>query len=153
MLWVTRHKPHVDRCASAWLIKRFIDKDAEFQFICKDDPIPEGAIAFTLPSAEIKPVKGRKTTYDVLTKKYHVHNSCALTLGRLIHDFEVDAEEDPSRVRFMETLGLCYVLKGLEKTSETDHETIRKAFVVLDAFHGLTRDEALQPQPFIKRAK
>jgi hypothetical protein len=153
VLWVTRRKPHVDRCASAWLIKRFIDKDAKFQFIRDDDPIPEGAIAFTLPSAEIRPIKGRKTTYDVLAKEYHVHDPCALILGQLIHDFEVDAEEDPRKVRYRETMGLCHVLRGLEKTSETDHETIRKGFMVLDAFRALIRDEALNPQPFIEGAK
>jgi hypothetical protein len=66
MLWVTRHKPHVDRCTSAWLTKRFIDKKARFRFISKDDPVPKGAILFTLPEAEIKPVAEERTTYDVL---------------------------------------------------------------------------------------
>ena len=60
MLWVTRHNPHVDRCSSAWLIKRFIDKKAKFIFISNEDPIPKGAIAFTLPKAEIKPVEKKK---------------------------------------------------------------------------------------------
>lgn len=57
MLRATRTKPHVDRCASAWLIKRFIDPDTKFEFISKDDPIPGGAIAFTLPKAEINPIE------------------------------------------------------------------------------------------------
>jgi hypothetical protein len=56
-LWVTRQRPHVDRCASAWLIKRFIDTDAVFQFITRESEIPEGAIGFTLPKAEINPIK------------------------------------------------------------------------------------------------
>jgi hypothetical protein len=60
MLWVTRQKPHVDRCASAWLIKRFIDKDATFQFVTKEQKIPKGAIGFTLPKAEIKPIESVK---------------------------------------------------------------------------------------------
>ena len=66
MKWVTRKQPHVDRCASAWLIKRFIDKGAEFYFISREDPIPKDMIAFTLPKAEIKPVEGKMTTYDAL---------------------------------------------------------------------------------------
>jgi len=136
MLWVTRHNPHVDRCASAWLIKRFIDKKAVFEFISRDDSIPKGAIAFTLPRAEIKPVEKEKTTYDIMIEKYGIEDPIALRIGKFIHDFEIDAEEDPNKVKFKETLGLCYVLKGLEKTSKTDNETIEKGLVVLDALRA-----------------
>ena len=140
MLWVTRTKPHVDRCASAWLIKRFIDKNAKFEFISKEDSIPNDAIAFTLPKAEIKPVERNKTTYDVLVEKYRVQDLYALGIGKFVHDFEIDAEEDASKVKFRETLGLCYVLKGLEKTSKSDKETVQKALVVLDALYETLRN-------------
>jgi len=136
MLWVTRHNPHVDRCASAWLIKRFIDEKARFEFISEDDPTPSGAIAFTLPKAEIKPVEMKKTTYDVLVEKYGIRDQIAVKIGTFIHDFEIDADENPEKVKFKETLGLCYVLKGLEKTSKTDSETIHKGILVLDALHA-----------------
>jgi hypothetical protein len=134
VLWVTRHNPHVDRCASAWLIKRFIDKKAIFLFISKDDTIPEGAVAFTLPKADIKPVEKEKTTYDVLMAKNNVQDTVALKIGKFIHDFEIDADENPEKVKYKETLGLCYVLKSLEKTSKTDSDIIDKALTVLDAF-------------------
>lgn len=139
MLWVTRTKPHVDRCASAWLIKRFIDKEAKFEFISKEDPIPKDAIAFTLPKAQIKPIEGKKSTYDVLVERYQIQDQFALMIGKFIHDYEIDAEEDPSRVIFKETLGVCYVLKGLEKTSNIDNETIQKALIVLDALYETLR--------------
>jgi hypothetical protein len=140
MLWVTRKNPHVDRCTSAWLIKRFIDKKAKFAFISKDDLIPEGATAFTLPKAEIKPVEKEKTTYDVLVEKYNIQNPIVLKIGKFIHDFEIDAEENPEKVKFKETLGLCYVLKGLEKTSKTDNEIVEKGSVVLDALYESLKD-------------
>jgi hypothetical protein len=140
MLWVTRHHPHVDRCASAWLIKRFIDKKARFAFISKDDPLPSGAIAFTLPKAEIKPVEKKKTTYDVLVEKYDIQDPIALKIGEFIHDFEIDAEENPEKVKFKETLGLCYVLKGMEKASKTDNEIVEKGLVVLDALCASLKD-------------
>ncbi len=141
MLWVTRNKPHVDRCASAWLIKRFIDKEAKFNFISREDPIPEDAIAFTLPEAQIKPEEGKQTTYDVLLRMYSINDPIAIRIGEFVHDFEIDAEENPKRVSFSETLGLCYILKGLEKTSRTDHKTIEKALTVLDALSTSLRDE------------
>ncbi|RDE12700.1 MAG: hypothetical protein C4K49_09870, partial [Candidatus Thorarchaeota archaeon] len=105
MKWVTRNKPHVDRCASAWLIKRFIDEGARFSFISRDDPIPKGSVAFTLPNAEIRPVEGARTTYDVLLERYEVADPVAIRIGMLVHDFEVDAAEDPDRVAHKETLG------------------------------------------------
>ena len=134
MLWVTRKNPHVDRCASAWLIKRFIDKDAEFGFISKEDTIPKDAIPFTLPKAQIKPVEGKMTTYDALLEKYKIGDPMAIKIGKYIHDFEIDSGENPEKVKCPETLGLVYILKGLEKDSKTDYEIIEKAFVVLDAF-------------------
>ncbi len=142
VLWVTRKRPHVDRCASAWLIRRFIDKNAEFRFISKEDPIPKNAIAFTLPKAEIKPVEGKTTTYDALVEKYHVQDPLALTVGRFVHDFEIDANEKANQVKFKETLGMCYVLKGLEKISKTDRETIEKAMIVLDSLYTSLKEGA-----------
>jgi hypothetical protein len=144
LLWVTRTKPHVDRCASAWLIRRSIDKNAEFKFISKDDPIPRNAIAFTLPKAEIKPVEGKTTTYDALVEKYRVQDPLALRIGRIVHDYEIDAAENPNRVNLKETLGTCYILKSLEKTSETDNETIEKAIYVLDSLYASLKESAEQ---------
>jgi hypothetical protein len=133
--WVTREKPHVDRCASAWLVKRFIDKEAVFQFISREANIPEGAVGFTLPKADINPVEGTKTTFDALLEKYQVGDTIVLKIKDIIRDFEFN-EERPERIRLKETLGLCYVLKGLEKTSNTDDETVSKALLVMDAFYS-----------------
>jgi len=139
MLWVTRQKPHVDRCASAWLIKRFIDKDAVFQFITKESEIPKGAIGFTLPKAEINPVDGVKTTFDLLAEKYQVNDPIVRKIKDIVRDFEFN-EEEPKEIRLKETLGVCYILKGLEKASRTDDETISKAFVVMDALYVTLRE-------------
>ncbi len=65
MLWVTRHEPHVDRCASIWLIRNFIDKEAVFEFISRESEIPAGAIAFVLPKADLNPTK-TQTTFGML---------------------------------------------------------------------------------------
>ena len=75
LLWATRRKPHVDRCASAWSIKRFIDKEAVFEFVSKEADIPKGAIGFTLPKAEINPLGGERTTFDAVVEKYNLKDS------------------------------------------------------------------------------
>jgi hypothetical protein len=139
VLWVTRQKPHVDRCASAWLIKRFIDKDATFQFVTKEQEIPRGVIGFTLPKAEINPEEGVKTTFDVLIEKYKLKDPIVLRIKSIIRDYEFN-EENPEKMQLKETVGICYVLKGLEKTSQTDGETVAKAFMVMDAFYATLKD-------------
>jgi len=139
MLWVTRHRLHVDRCASVWLIKRFIDKEANFEFVSKDSEIPEGAIGFTLPRAEIRPIEGVKTTFDVLLEKYEVKDPVLEKIKEIIRDYEFN-EENLGRILLKETLGLCYVLKGLEKTSHTDAETVWKAMVVMDALYATLKE-------------
>ena len=139
MLWVTRHKPHADRCASAWLIKRFIDKDAVFEFITKEQDIPKCAIGFTLPKAEINPVEGVKTTFDVLVEKYRVMDPVVARVREIVRDYEFN-EEKNELTRLKETLDVCYVLKGLEKTSKNDAETFSKALVVMDALYATLKE-------------
>lgn len=124
MLWVTRQKPHVDRRASAWLIKRFIDREAEFEFIAK---------------AEINPIEGVKTTFDALMEKYQVKDPVVSKIKDIIRDFEFH-EQTTDEIRLKETLGVCYILKGLEKTSQTDQETLSKAFVVMDALYATLQE-------------
>ena len=121
------------------MIKRFIDKDAVFQFITKESEIPKGAIGFTLPKAEINPVDGVKTTFDVLAEKYQVNDLIVRKIKDIVRDFEFN-EEEPKEIRLKETLGVCYILKGLEKASRTDDETISKAFVVMDALYVTLRE-------------
>lgn len=135
MLWVTREKPHVDRCASAWLIKRFIDREATFQFIARESEIPDGAIGFTLPKAELNPVQGVKTTFDAIMEKYQVKDHVVGRIRDIVRDFEFH-EERLDETRLRETLGVCYILKGLEKTSKTDQEVISKAIAVMDALYA-----------------
>jgi hypothetical protein len=134
--WVTRHEPHVDRCASIWLIKTFIDKEAVFDFISRDSEIPRDAIAFTLPKAEIKPIEGVKTTFDTLVEKYHIEDPIVLQIQKILRDFEIDAEEDVEKLKLKETAGVSYILRGLARTSKTDHETAHKALMVMDALYA-----------------
>ena len=85
MRWVTRHNPHVDRCASIWLIKTFIDEEAVFEFISREGSIPEGATPFTLPGAEITPKNGR-TTFDALIAKYEIKDPTITEIQKIIRD-------------------------------------------------------------------
>jgi hypothetical protein len=116
-------------------MKRFIDKGAIFEFITKEQDIPKDAIGFTLPKAGINPVEGVRTTFDALVERYEVKDPIVLRIKEVVRDYEFN-EEEPARMRLKETLGVCYVLKGLEKTSVTDAEAVEKALIVMDAFYA-----------------
>ena len=137
MRWVTRHNPHVDRCASIWLIRTFIDKDAVFEFISREDPIPNGAIPFTLPSAEITPKNGR-TTFDALVDKYQINDPIVLQIQKIIRDAE-EAEET-GEYKLLESAGVFAVLRGLDRTSKSNWEIISKAMIVMDSLYAEVKD-------------
>jgi hypothetical protein len=69
MKWITERPPHVDRCALAWFIRRFVDPRAEILFVGPGEAAPRGAIPFDLPSAELGH-RGGKVTFDALLAKY-----------------------------------------------------------------------------------
>jgi hypothetical protein len=135
MLWVTRHEPHVDRCASIWLIKNFIDREAVFEFISRESEIPEGAIAFVLPKADLNPTE-TQTTFGMLIERYDVSDPVVLEICRILHDFEIDAEEDTEKLALKESAGLSFILRGLARTSRGDHEIVYKAMIVMDALYA-----------------
>ena len=92
-----------------------------------------------MAKAEINPVEGVKTTFDSLIEKYRVEDPVVLKIREIIRDHEFN-EENPERIRLKETLGLCFALKGLEKTSKDDTETTTRAIMVMDAFYATLKD-------------
>ena len=141
MRWVTRHEPHVDRCASIWLIKTVIDPDAVFEFISRDSAIPAGAPPFTLPGADLQPT-ATATTLDALVARYRVEDATVAQIADILRDFEIQADERLDRLRMRESAGVYYILRGLARTSRTDAEIVSKAIVVMDALYAELRARA-----------
>jgi len=133
MKWVTRHNPHADRCASIWLIKAFIDKDAVFEFIASEDTVPKGAIPFTLPGAELRPKNGR-TTFDALVDRYKIEDIVVAEIQKILRDAE--KAEDTGVYELPESAGVFAILRGLDRTSKSDWETIGKAIIVMDSLYA-----------------
>ena len=132
MRWVTRHNPHVDRCASIWLIKTFIDEKAVFEFISREDPIPEGATPFTLPDAELRPKYGR-TTFDALIEKYEIKDAIVAKIQEIIRDAE--QAEESGKYHLPESAGVFAILRGLDRTSKSNWEIVGKAMIILDSLY------------------
>ena len=80
MKWVTRNRPHVDRCASLWLIKNFVDSEAEFAFVSRDYAWNENEIPLVLPGAELSPKEG-KTTFELIIQKHEIKDKIIILVG------------------------------------------------------------------------
>jgi hypothetical protein len=135
----------LDRCASAWLIRRFVDPDASFAFIDRDEIPPMGAVPFVLPGAEVSPVAGVSTALDALVAKYGVKDPVALRIASIVHDYEVDAGEDMAKLKLSETAGVLKVVRSLARISKSDQETAAHALVVFDSLYAQLTSEATQP--------
>jgi hypothetical protein len=92
--FVTRIRVHVDRIATAWAIRRFVDPDASFEFIDHNrDPIPPGAIPFDIRGAELGHHSG-KCTFEVLLEKYELRDPALHRMGAMIRAIDVPFDEE-----------------------------------------------------------
>jgi hypothetical protein len=134
--WVTRRRPHVDRIASAWLIKRFIDPDATFVFA---DPreFPNGAIPFDTPGAELSHV-GDDCTFETLLKRLGVRDRRLKRLAEIVHEADLRDGKFPRD----EARGIDLVIRGLLAAHTDDHEVLTHGFALFEGLYaGASRTE------------
>jgi hypothetical protein len=126
--WVTRPRPHVDRIASAWLIKRFIDPEATFVFA---DPasFPADAIPFDAPNVELTH-HGEDCTFETLIKRARLKDKRLARLAEIVHEADLRDGKYPHD----EARGIDASIRALLAASDDDHK-------VLD--HGTTLFEGL----------
>jgi hypothetical protein len=149
MKWVTREHVHFDRVASPWLIKRFIDKDAEFFFVPwgKEDQRPAGAIPFAIPGVELGYHDTAGTTFHKIMVKYNKFDDPGLAaIDQIITNgventmHKVDYPSD----RLGElTPGVQALVEGVLLLSKTDQEQLDKTFPVYDALYAMVQMENL----------
>ena len=148
MRYATRKRPQVDRCASAWLLTRFIDPQAEFVFVEEGDPL-SGAIPFDISGAELGHHGGR-CSFEAILARYKLKDAALLELGRIIRSADLlEAEEAP------EGPGMDLLFRGLLYLTADDHELLRLAVPILDALYAALqeRDTARAPRPRQPRGK
>jgi len=136
MKWVTRARPKTDRIACPWLIRRFIDPDAEILYVLTDQVLAvaerEGAHGFDTPGAEYDH-RGNKCTFEVLIDDHHLDSDPALVrLARIVHAADIDSEihTDP----FAPAL-LALAFGGLDVEAD-DHRLLNRASFVYDALYA-----------------
>ncbi len=126
--WVTRKNIYVDRMASAWFIRRFIDPDAPIKFVTGSRyTAKEKEIRFDMPEAEYTH-QGDMCTFEVLTKTFTNHDPALKQLAKIIHDIDLKDEA----YGLTETAGLHALFDGIVATTNKDLERIDQASVILD---------------------
>ena len=135
MRWVTRNHVHVDRVACPWLIKRFIDPEAEFKFVPwpGSPPPPEDGTPFDFPNMDIPFTHHEgKCTFEVLVEHYKLTDPVLQDVASIIHSADVwkdrDAQPDAKGVELM--------LSGLAFLSDDDHQAISRGFLLMDALYA-----------------
>ncbi|MFX1255616.1 MAG: chromate resistance protein ChrB domain-containing protein [Promethearchaeota archaeon] len=132
MKWVTRVKPHVDRCASMWLIQKFVDPKAEFAFVPREYKWEDDEIPLVLPGAELSP-KESKTAFELIIAKYQIADPIVHQIAKIIHDIE--QAENSGIYHLPESKGIFIVLRGIDPSAQDDHETLKTALKVMDAIY------------------
>lgn len=138
MLWVTRSHVHVDRVACPWLIKRFIDSDAQFLFVPKsrvDQVAKEAdAIPFDAPEVELGH-HDNKCSFETIIEKYELTEPGLLCLAKIVHAADIAADLQTDEI----APGLEAIASGFSLILPDDHTNLEKQFAVYDALYAWCR--------------
>jgi hypothetical protein len=126
--WVTREGVNVDRIASAWLIRRFIDEDARFKFVPARGYRPRtGELRFDMFEAEYTHV-GEDCTFQTLQRRFGLRDRGLRAIGEIVHD--IDCKDD--RFSRPETAGAAALIRGIVQSYEDDRKRLERGAAVLD---------------------
>lgn len=149
MKWITREHPKIDRIACPWLIRRFIDPDAEFIYVPFDQVLQQseksGAIPFDIPNVEHTHY-GDECTFDYLIKKYNIKDEGVKAMAPIVRGADTDRHETASQAA-----GLWAISAGLAHNYKDDYELLEKGMLIYDAMYSWARylqKEKHTQQPF-----
>ena len=130
--WATRKNPFVDRMASAWLIRRFIDAKAVFAFINEKElaSIGRKAVAFDLHGGEFTHV-GDLCTFEVLVRSFGIKDRSVRRVAEIVHDLDVKDDKYGKP----ETAGVEDILSGIRKTSRNDADALERGMAVFEMLY------------------
>lgn len=128
-LWVTRPRPGIDRSASAWLIRKFIDKKARFAF-AKEGEVPPAGIPFDMFQGGFGH-RGEDCTFETLRKEFRVRDAKVVAVGEMVHD----ADLNDGKFGRKEAFGVDAVLKGFARTGLTDRELLDRGTEMIEGLY------------------
>jgi len=138
-VWITREDVHVDRIASAWLIKRFIDPKARFKFVESRGYRPRrGELRFDMYEGEFTH-EGPDCTFEVLLRRFGLDDPALVALGEMVHD--IDCKD--GKFGRPETPGLRRLIDGVVAAAAQDRARLERGAALLDTLYsGLPRRRA-----------
>jgi hypothetical protein len=142
MKWVTRSNAHVDRIACPWLIKRFVDSQAEFLYVpasmIKEVAKSENAIPFDAPDIELTHYQedGReRVSFDAIIRKYGLKDQALLKMAEIVRGADARTPHEPPQ----ESAGLKAVAEGFQILAKDDHDNIERQFPTYDALYAFCK--------------
>jgi hypothetical protein len=137
MKWVTWERVGVDRMACAWLIKKYLDAEAEFLFVPEGKkPLPEGAEPFDIPGARFSHHQGR-CTFATLLAAHDLHDPVLERIARIVDEADIVQEVllEPAAP------GLDLLCRGVRRISPDDQEALDLARLLYDALYAQLASE------------
>ncbi len=137
-LWVTRHRPKIDRLACPWLIRRFIDRQAQFLFVSPDEVLAV-AEKFEATAFDVDDVfwshRGENCTFDTLLEEFQLHTKALQRLAPIVRGADTDRHDLAP-----EAAGLLAASLGLSRMYRNDLEQLEAGMLLYDAFYRWARD-------------
>ena len=134
MQWVTRERPKTDRIACPWLIRKFIDPEAEIVYLPRAEVLSyaadHGARSFDAPDAEFTHRDG-KCTFEVLVEEFRVQDPAVRRLARIVHGADIAGEIDSTP----QSAGLLAMAEGFGHVEEDDQKLLALELPVYDALY------------------
>jgi len=147
MKWITREKIKVDRVACPWLIRQFIDPQAEFLFLPHDtdwSKIDSGTV-FDVPNCELGH-NGQDVSFNSILKKYGLSDPALVLLGEIVRAADSQPHNPHSAGE-----GLRWIAHGFSELGLSDHKILEREFVVYDALYGECKRKLEKPFPRAKQ--
>ena len=137
MKWITRERPKIDRIACPWLIKRFIDKDAEFLYVPSQEVLEiKEAIPYDVPGVELTH-EGPLCSFDAFIKKYNLNDPALAHLAEIVRAADTDTLEKSAQAS-----GLLAITLGLSQNIQNDHEMLKVGMIIYDALYSWCKNLA-----------
>jgi len=129
-VWVTRPRPGVDRFSSAWLIRRFIDRDAKFVFSVSPERYPD-AVAFDMYHAAGFKHEGDLCTFEVLQERFGIRESAVRRIGEIVHDIDLKEE----RYKSPHAPTVAHLVEGLRASTPDDARLLELGIGMFEALY------------------
>jgi hypothetical protein len=135
--WVTRTRPGIDRMASAWFIRKFVDPKARFSFVASKTPVPSSHVPFDMYGVEFGH-HGSRCTFETLLERFAIADAATLRLSQLVHDLDMK----DGRYGASECAAVWRLVDGLRDMYEDDGELLARGITVMEALHrSFARDQ------------